>query len=542
MIYYAEALEDGRPQLGDDLAMRSHADVPMGAMWTFAPEEGPRPTYVADLKGAASVAHVYGKDWTGSEAFTSFGSPWSWSPQTLKHIADLQLSLGVTRSASTPPRTSRSSAPPPGIALAPFLGQAFTRDRDVGGRGRAVDRLPRAVQRRAERGRAGRRHRGLRRRGGAGDRAVRARARPTGARGFDFDYVGADALADILRVEDGRLVAAGARYRLLYLGGSSRRMTLAALAPRRDDCSTPERRWSASGPKRRPRSPTIRRSSSARAIASGLRVGSSRRMSRPRSTDSACGPRSRSTEGRSGGSHESSTTDASRSWRIRRASELHLRVTAADGGRLEGWDPVAVRRFALELSPEARWRRAPIVTLAPFGSLFLVTASTPAGTRDRGSGRGIPLDGEWRVQVPGGDPISTSPHPRRWTESGEVRARLLGDRCVPPRVHARRGRCGRGRACCSHSTEVGDIARVVLNGHDCGVVWTPPFRLDVSGAARAGRTASSVARRDAVAQPPDREAERATGEIFAPMTEVYEPQRVPSPAGLDGPVRLIVMH
>ena len=33
--YYAEALEDHRPQLGDDLAMRSHADVPMGAMWMF---------------------------------------------------------------------------------------------------------------------------------------------------------------------------------------------------------------------------------------------------------------------------------------------------------------------------------------------------------------------------------------------------------------------------------------------------------------------------------------------------------------------------
>ncbi|HWM17975.1 MAG TPA: glycosyl hydrolase, partial [Microbacterium sp.] len=31
MSYYSEALEDGRPQLGDDLAMRSHADVPMGA-------------------------------------------------------------------------------------------------------------------------------------------------------------------------------------------------------------------------------------------------------------------------------------------------------------------------------------------------------------------------------------------------------------------------------------------------------------------------------------------------------------------------------
>src|SRR3712207_7286792 len=54
LTYYAEALEDHRPQLGDDLAMRSSADVPMGAMWLFDPGTGrASPTYVADLKGAS---------------------------------------------------------------------------------------------------------------------------------------------------------------------------------------------------------------------------------------------------------------------------------------------------------------------------------------------------------------------------------------------------------------------------------------------------------------------------------------------------------
>ena len=43
LVYYAEALEDHRPQLGDDLAMRSHADVPMGAMWTFDAGRQPNP-------------------------------------------------------------------------------------------------------------------------------------------------------------------------------------------------------------------------------------------------------------------------------------------------------------------------------------------------------------------------------------------------------------------------------------------------------------------------------------------------------------------
>ena len=126
MGYYAEALEDGRPQLGDDLAMRSHADVPMGAMWTFDAESGPLPTYVADLKGASSVAHVHGKPWVGAEAFTSFDRPWASTPRTLKHVADLQLALGVTRFCIHASPHQPIAAPPPGIALAPFLGQAFT--------------------------------------------------------------------------------------------------------------------------------------------------------------------------------------------------------------------------------------------------------------------------------------------------------------------------------------------------------------------------------------------------------------------------------
>ena len=35
LIQYGEALENGRPSLGDDMEMRSFTDVPMAAMWTY---------------------------------------------------------------------------------------------------------------------------------------------------------------------------------------------------------------------------------------------------------------------------------------------------------------------------------------------------------------------------------------------------------------------------------------------------------------------------------------------------------------------------
>ena len=75
-MVYGEALEDNRPSLGDDMAMRTHADVPMSAMWTFSRGRGPNPTYLADIKGAASVAHVYGQNLVAAESLTSALAPW----------------------------------------------------------------------------------------------------------------------------------------------------------------------------------------------------------------------------------------------------------------------------------------------------------------------------------------------------------------------------------------------------------------------------------------------------------------------------------
>ena len=109
------------------------------------PTSGPRPTYVADLKGAASVAHVYGKAWTGAEAFTSFDRPWASSPRSLKHVADLQLTPrghAVLHPHVAAPAARRAAAGHRPRAV-PRAG--LHRQRDLGGDGAAVDRLPRPL-------------------------------------------------------------------------------------------------------------------------------------------------------------------------------------------------------------------------------------------------------------------------------------------------------------------------------------------------------------------------------------------------------------
>ena len=120
LTYYAEALEDRRPQLGDDLAMRSHADVPMGAMWMFdADGGGPAPTYLADLKGASSVAHVHGKAFTGAESMTALHRPWSYTPGGSSTSPTWSSRWGSPGSASTPHRTSRPRCHRPASASRP---------------------------------------------------------------------------------------------------------------------------------------------------------------------------------------------------------------------------------------------------------------------------------------------------------------------------------------------------------------------------------------------------------------------------------------
>jgi alpha-L-rhamnosidase len=231
LAYYAEALEDHRPQLGDDLEMRSKADVPMGAMWWFERGSQPRATLVADVRGAASVAHVYGRPLVAAESLTSFGFPWAVPPRDFKPTVDLEFALGVNRvvlhtSAHQPFDDRR-----PGLALAPFLGQYLTRNETWAEMARGfTDYLARSSfllqQGRfaadiayfyGEEGPVT----GLYGNGGPEELPD----------GYAFDFVGADALARQLSVVDGKLVATGGtQYRVLYLGGSARRMTMATLS------------------------------------------------------------------------------------------------------------------------------------------------------------------------------------------------------------------------------------------------------------------------------------------------------------------------
>lgn len=231
LSYFSEALEDHRPQLGDDMDMRRHADVPMGAMWAFPGGGAPKPTYEADILGAASVAHVYGKELVAAESLTAFGQPWAFAPRDMKATVDRAFSLGVNfpiihTSAHQPFTDDRA----PGLALATTLGQYFTRNETWAEQAKSwTDYLARSSyllrQGRQESDIAYFYGQEAPITGLYGDKLPAEI--PTG---YGYDFIGADALLNEISSADGQIATrAGSRYRLLVLGGSSSRMTLAVL-------------------------------------------------------------------------------------------------------------------------------------------------------------------------------------------------------------------------------------------------------------------------------------------------------------------------
>lgn len=124
---YGEALEGGRVSLGDDMDMRSYADVPMSALWTFQRDRGPQTAHLSDMRGASSIAHILNKPVVSAESMTSALQPWAFGPADLRRVIDLEFANGINlpiihTSVHVPVEDRK-----PGLSLLIF-GQYFNRN------------------------------------------------------------------------------------------------------------------------------------------------------------------------------------------------------------------------------------------------------------------------------------------------------------------------------------------------------------------------------------------------------------------------------
>jgi hypothetical protein len=235
---YAEAMGVGLPTTGDGLLNKGKVTIPMGEFWVPLPGQSDTPEHPADLREAASAAHIYGKTIAAAESFTTmpFVPMWGESPFYLKPIGDRALALGINRivfheSAAQPFVDDQHK---PGMTLG-FFGQNYTRNVTWAEQARAWNQYLARSSYLLQQGLF------------VGDLAYYygegapitvpfwKAIRPALPEGYSCDWVNTDVLLNRMTVRDGRLVLPdGMSYRALVVPEDVNHLTLPVIEKIRD--------------------------------------------------------------------------------------------------------------------------------------------------------------------------------------------------------------------------------------------------------------------------------------------------------------------
>jgi hypothetical protein len=224
---YTESHEGGRAFIADGMEVKRAADIPMSAMWCEAPGISSR-YGESDVRESASVAHIYGQNLVAAESLTAYLHAWQYSPETLKSTADRLLANGLNRFVIHTSVHQPVNDKIPGLGLGPF-GQWFTRHETWAEQARPWTTYLARSSYMLQQGKF------------AADilyyygedsniTALFSGTLPDIPAGYNFDFVNADALKNMLAVTDGKIrTASGMSYRLLALDPNSRYMSLGVL-------------------------------------------------------------------------------------------------------------------------------------------------------------------------------------------------------------------------------------------------------------------------------------------------------------------------
>ena len=554
LIHYSEALEDKRPSLGDDMAMRRNADVPMAAMWSYDTERGaPQPTHQGDMRGAASVAHIYGQNLVAAESLTSALQPWAFAPRDLKPMIDMEFALGVNRpvihTSVHQPLTDKA----PGFSLFIF-GQYFNRLETWGEQARPwVDYMARSSYL-LQQGR------------NVADvayfygeeaplTALFAKAVPDDLPTANaFDFVNPDVLLNQLSNEGADLVAkSGARYKALYLGGSSARMSLTVLQRIADLV-----RGGATLIGEKPLgSPALQDDPAAFArLADALWSGDAGKghVLPSRNPDEALrtlGISADLTYTRAAPDSavlfvHRKTADAEIYFVTNRKNRAEpTTLSFAQAGKAPEWWDAATGKAAPLGYTTKDGRTEITLTLRPWQSGFVVFRKAGPASLDIGTpvrSEVALVQGPWAVAFqPGrGAPASvTLPALTDWTQAADPGVRYFSGTATyrqTLKVPAIRP----GQRLILDLGEVREVAEVLVNGKSAGTLWKPPYEADLTGLVHRGINTLEVRVTNLWVNRLIGDAQPGAKPITFTTLKTYRADAPLRPSGLIGPVTLSV--
>ncbi|MEZ0538112.1 glycosyl hydrolase [Fibrella arboris] len=552
MKRYTESHENGRIYLADGMDVKRRADVPMAAMWTpgslagGADEEN---RSRADIREAASVAHIYGQNLVAAESMTSIGNAFSWHPEKLKRTADMELASGLNRFVIHTSVHQPLDDKKPGFSLGPF-GQYFTRHETWAEPAKAwVDYLSRSAY--------------LLQQGkpvvdilyyyGENNNITQicAQKLPTLPAGYEFDFANASVIRDAIKARNGRLVApSGMTYRLLVLDSSARNMTMTVLKKIGELASAGIQ---IVGPKPL-RSPSL--SDDATAFSTLASQIWSQKTVSTKPVAEVLKAMNVPEDVIVKNNHAPvlyvhRQTDAQNQldlyWLNNRsestnAAEISFRVT----GRVpERWNPETGKTEKVSYRSENGRTIIPLA-FAPWDACFIVFgAKTSVASYTKPAVTELPvaeLTAPWHVafQEGHGAPATTTlTKLTSFTDQSEAGIRYFsGTAAYTQTVNVQAVKKGQ-----TYVLDLGDVqnmAEVIVNGKNVGIVWKKPFRIDVTAALKAGANALEVKvtnlwvnRLIGDAQP------GTTAKTTFTTMPFYKADSPLLPSGLLGPVRIV---
>lgn len=507
---YAEASGVALEIPEDTLRNKSKVDIPMAEFWVTPLH--PFSEYYADVRGAASAGHVFGKPVVAAEAFTG---GWYESPYTLKKVADYWFAQGVNRlvfhSTAIQPLDTKPGNTMVGTHInrnitwaeqaRPFMDYVARNDFMLQ-QGRFVADIAYLLPEGAP----------------ATMPFWGAGLKPALPDGYDYDVINTDVLLNNASVEpDGHVrLASGMRYRILVLPPSDE-MSVAVIRKLAE--LTAAGAWIVGG---RPHHSTglsdyPRSDAEVKGVAETLWGGLDGIANTLRPVGKGMvvwGLPLGDVLRRAGeipDAEIASGVGAKTAWLHRTLGDGELYYLASQkdapqtiearfrvSGKLpELWDPVtgATRPATYRIEKDATIVR---FDLAERQSQYVVFRKPATATE-----REVPspvqtlvanVDGPWTVTFagPGAPSALVLPKLASLTEQAEPAVRYFSGTATFLRtITISAKQRGKGRVFLDLG-DVRDIASVKVNGLDRGLVWAPPFRVDVTDAIRQGKNSIAV--------------------------------------------------
>ena len=567
---YSESHEGGRPFIADGMEVEGKADVAMAAFWTAGDNGNVQKIdeitirHQLDLREAASSAHIYGNNLAAAESFTapSQGPYFTWSPVTLKPVADYAFYCGLNRIVYHTTAHQPVNDKLPGLSMGSRHGQWLGRLETWADQAIAWFTYLSRTSYMLQQGNyvADIAYYYGEDNGIATVPYETSSGLPDIPKEYSYDFVNEDALVNLMTVDNGQIVTpSGMRYRILLLHNNSRYMTLKVLRKIKDMVEqgaivcgakpvqspslmdSPEefnaivgQLWARNGANQAGKG-IVYAGTSLPNVLNAQRITPDFSYTKPKADTELffVHRRADDTEIYWVANHKDRVEDLT----------VTLRVS---GMEPELWHPVTgvVKKVSYNISGGVT--RVPL-HLDPYDAVFVVfrnkttrnSFSAPRTTTTRLT----TVTGDWNVAFQSGRGAPASavfPSLTQWNENSNSGIKYFsGTATYTKSIQASANWFTSGAQLWLDLGDVQNIAEVTVNGKPVGIAWTKPYRVNVTGALQQGDNQVEIKvsnlwvnRLIGDRQP---NAEKFTWTVMDP----YQADSPLKPSGLLGPVTIL---